>query len=422
MDPWEIRVHPESERQLSKLDLQRFLANRGVDEAFVDSPYQDGGRVLNRIGDRCVFLSPDCKCQLHREYGPLNKPQTCIDFPFSYVDTPNGTYLGLSFACSAVLENTGEPVETKRDWLEENYTRTGALRGSLERPQLTSTLAIDFDAYLAVEQALMDILSLEFIDLSQRLLTQSIFLDLLIRTFQAAREGGAGDLGLSDRQHREVESATDLDLALRVCDRYQADNWGRLLVQAAKQPYSLALQRALMGMITAFRRALIGRRSRLRTARFIAGSYFGHASRLARIRLEPLEGAFEYERFSAVKLDVSPGSYFDYLLGRYFRHSLFRKDLLLSESVFLAHRFMLMRYALIYWYAVGLCVRQGLGEADHGALREALRNVEKYYVHHSRFTAFLEQAPLLARVTESLLRSPRFPSSMVRPPVESSPP
>jgi len=92
-------------------------------------PAGDGGLpytrdlTLRRVpaeggGARCVYLDLDRRCALHVVHGPEAKPVTCRTFPFRFFDTPAGTFVGLSFACTAVLEERGELLEARRPELE----------------------------------------------------------------------------------------------------------------------------------------------------------------------------------------------------------------------------------------------------------------------------------------------------------------
>src|SRR5690606_8709140 len=100
-------------------------------------------------------------------------------------------------------------------------------------------------------------------------------------------------------------------------------------------------------------------------------------------------------------------------LTRYFRHALFRKDLLLSESVRAGHRFLLTHFALVNWYIVGLAVADGRTTATIEDFREALHNVEKYYAHHTTYTRFLETQPVVGTLVDSAIHTTRFPAAMV---------
>lgn len=416
----EIPVDDAAFERLSKLDLEKVQQGAPGQPPFVPDRKDPTKRVLCHTGEACVFLTPTRLCGLHREYGPENKPQACIDFPFRFVDTPAGTFVGVSFVCTAILEEHGTPVEDRRNELLRGLPHTTHRTQAAERPRLTKRVSIDFDAYMELEAALDEVLLLPNIELGPRLLCQSILLDLVVRTFEAARLDDPGGKGpsLSPAEREAARAATDVELVRSLTQRFRADRWGRLLLQANAAPPSMALHRAFVGLVTSFRAALVPHRSRWAAMWSIATGYVAHASRLGRIHLLPLPLPFHYRAFESVAVDMLPGSYLDHSLTRYFRHVLFRKDLLLADTLRTGHRLMLLHFALVRWYVVGMSALQGKDAPDTQLMREALRHVEKLYVHHSAFSRFLEEQPVLGSLVDSVLMNKRYAASMIHPPVK----
>lgn len=414
VDFWDIPVDERSEELLLGLDLEAAKVRGGEQPPFRESEYDKGMTVLQRSEDVCVFLCDDMKCNLHKIYGARNKPQSCIDFPFVYVDTPAGAYVGVSFACTAVLDDHGRPAEAHRGDVIRNLEVSDYVRQSGERPRLNGRVSIDFDAYLELEGALSEIGGMDRTPLRYRLLAQSMFLDVVSRTFAAARLDEGADL--DDEEFEAVSGLSDRQIVAALAARYRADRWGRLLALAAKPRPAYALHRAFIGLVTSFRQAVWRKSTRARAVAYLLRQYALHATRIGGIRLEPLAGKFDYDAFERVAIDDSVEGEFDRLLTRYFQHALFRKDLLLAETVHGGHRFLLMRYALATWYTVGFAEQEGHADATVTDVREALRNVEKVYGRHSRFQQFLERQPVLATIVESILYSQRYPASMVHPP------
>src|SRR5438552_14292145 len=58
----------------------------------------------------CVFLTAENRCGIHNHLGYGAKPQVCREFPYHFVETPDGITVGLSFACTAVLHHRGAPL------------------------------------------------------------------------------------------------------------------------------------------------------------------------------------------------------------------------------------------------------------------------------------------------------------------------
>jgi hypothetical protein len=415
-DFWEIPVDEESERRLQRHDLAAHQQRAHGQTPFVDSAFDKGGRALRRVGDFCTFLCDDRTCALHAALGPKEKPQVCIDFPYRFVDTPGGTFAGVTFACTAVRRNSGRLLVEKRDELAENYRERVHVSRTAARPRLTARLEITFEAAAELERALDDILAQPRHPLPLRLLAQSILIDLTTRAFETARAMPGAAVPLTDEERRVAGTASDVELVAALAERFRRDNWGPLLLMAQRRKPAPMVHRAFVGLVTTFRQALWRDATRARALMTLLRHYTLHAAGAAGIRLLPLERRFHYADFRTRRADLTPGSFADELLTRYFRHVLFRKDLLLAETIRAGHRFTLLHFALVRWYLTGLMAERGETVASDETVEEALLNVEKYYVLHTTFTKFLERQPVLATAVDAAIHTARFPAAMVHPP------
>src|SRR5690606_15934383 len=155
--------------------------------------------------------------------------------------------------------------------------------------QLTGRIAIDFDAYLELERALDDILALPNIALPVRLLAQAEFVDVVVRTFEAARLSiAAKGSKLTTEEKAAAAAATDVDLMRGLAERFRSDKWGRLLIRAHQKRGTPSLHRAFVGMVTTFRQAFWTRVGRVTALTRIGRSYLANAMGSSRITLMPL--------------------------------------------------------------------------------------------------------------------------------------
>ena len=104
------------------------LAEPGIRQSHsYASKKSQGYRPLKVVGERlalskapdntCVFLDSDNLCDLHGELGARAKPIVCQTYPYLFIETPDGVYTALSYACPAVLEQHGDWVEQERESL-----------------------------------------------------------------------------------------------------------------------------------------------------------------------------------------------------------------------------------------------------------------------------------------------------------------
>lgn len=80
-------------------------------------------RFALQENDACAFLERTTnKCRIHARLGAKVKPHVCRQFPFTFMDTSVGTFVGLRFNCPAVLHNRGKRLDAQKDELQELLT------------------------------------------------------------------------------------------------------------------------------------------------------------------------------------------------------------------------------------------------------------------------------------------------------------
>ncbi|MBT9583442.1 YkgJ family cysteine cluster protein [bacterium] len=102
---WDIAVEEPIRQKLEGQPLTlRVIQEHGA--ALVE---KKSGWVLN-MTPRCGFLEDDLLCGIHRHLGVEAKPNTCRLFPFILSQTPDGTYVGVSYSCTAARQNSGRSL------------------------------------------------------------------------------------------------------------------------------------------------------------------------------------------------------------------------------------------------------------------------------------------------------------------------
>ncbi len=76
-----------------------------------------------RADGTCPFLIEGL-CFIHGTFDEATKPGTCQLFPYSYVDTPEGVYLGVTYNSMASVRNIGELLTDQREKLYGYYLKT----------------------------------------------------------------------------------------------------------------------------------------------------------------------------------------------------------------------------------------------------------------------------------------------------------
>ena len=121
---WDIWIHPDLPAR-----IRPHLAQLGLSEqsAFV----AEESRVrLARGQQGCGFLSGNL-CSLHCQLGVRYKPNFCQQYPWVFVNTPDGLRVTASYTCTAVLRQVGPPLEAQRAEIEHCLAQNPAIDETL---------------------------------------------------------------------------------------------------------------------------------------------------------------------------------------------------------------------------------------------------------------------------------------------------
>src|SRR5215468_7869712 len=156
---WLIGVEDSARARLEAVDWTRLSPPLPPGPKFRPLPFAlPGGEratFARRPDGACVFLDPDERCGIHTRLGARGKPQVCREFPYSFVDTPDGVAVGVSFARTAVRAHHGHSLSAQQAEIREvlaGSTRVRRLPGPLA---LYSSVDITWAQYRPIEAALL---------------------------------------------------------------------------------------------------------------------------------------------------------------------------------------------------------------------------------------------------------------------------
>jgi Fe-S-cluster containining protein len=155
--PWKVTIDPH---QLAGIEASAAYQRR-TRPGFVPLAVEDGGfaRLAHTESGGCVFRNQEKRCSLHAELGLYGKPRGCQLFPYQPQDTPDGTYVHLSFGCPQVVAGSGRGVEEDRAHLAHvlAYRRALAPVPGVDdfTVQLTQDVSISWESYLKLEERIL---------------------------------------------------------------------------------------------------------------------------------------------------------------------------------------------------------------------------------------------------------------------------
>jgi Fe-S-cluster containining protein len=396
---WLIGVDDASHARLRDVSWPAIDPALGAEAKFVPlaAPLPGGERMTfaRAPAGGCVFLAADERCSIHRHLGAAAKPQVCREFPYTFVQTPDGVAVGVSFACTAVRAHEGRALAEQQDEITgvlAGSTRVGALPDPIV---LYSSVDITWDQYRPIEAALLEILGHDECTFPVSLLSGSALISLCVGLTQVeARARGAG--------------RPPTETLIGGLEQLAADRFRKIVAIAANARYprrpSLTPLAPLYTWLEFSRRKL----SRVGLVTALYRNYFRFRRGRGRLPDFITGGApFDIQAVQAVRFDTTPAD-IDGFLREYWSHVVFRKTLTPMHGVFRGYQTLLVLYAFMKWAAKLSALRGGRSVANATDVRDAVRLVEQRFVLHSRFADVFSLSPILTVMADRLYQQPSF--------------
>jgi Fe-S-cluster containining protein len=403
---WLIGVDAAAHAALKDVDWARHDPALGAGEKFtrLPQPLASGERMTFARGPAggCVFLSAEHRCGIHTHLGYGAKPQVCREFPYQFVETPDGIAAGLSFACSAVLNHQGAPLAHQAVAVAEVVAGSARVAKLPDPIVLYSGVDIGWAQYRRIEDGLLAILGDEAVPLPNALLAGSLLVALavsLARLDQRSMQGASGRQTL----------AGGLEELAR--DRY------RPLVDVALTvvpPRRGSL--TYLAPLTTWLQLSRDKTSRLGLVWSLYRNYFRFRRRSGRLPdLLGGEGTFDLAAVERVRFTAEDPAVAGFL-REYWRHVVARKTLTPMHGVFRGYHTMLTLYGFTKWIAKLRAHREARTETTMDDVRAAVRLVEQRFVLHAQFARVFELSPVLTLLVDRLYRERGFVPRVVLEP------
>ncbi|MBI4611558.1 MAG: YkgJ family cysteine cluster protein [Candidatus Rokubacteria bacterium] len=351
-------------------------------------------------GGSCVFLTEERRCAIHLRLGYAEKPQVCREFPYSFVETPDGIAVGLSFACTAVRGHQGQPLGERVAEIREVLAGSYRVQRVQEPILLYSGLDIGWDDYRPIERALLDLLGREDVPLLQALLAGTVLITLAV--------------GLAEIERRAAARGEPARESLRGgLEGLRADGYRGVLEVAARLRYPRRASLAYLAPLYTWVEL-----SRTRRSRFaIVWSLYRNYWRFRRGRgwlADFVTGGAALDLASVSKVRFSTGdAETEQFLRRYWSHVLWRKTLTPVHGVFRGYHTLLALWAFMKWCAKLRAHAAGRAETTLEDVKDAVCLVEQRFVLHAQFARLYTLSPVLTVMADRLYQRPTFARAAV---------
>lgn len=396
---WLIGVDARARARLGNVDWSRVDPARGTGEKFVRLPLPlltgETHTFARTPGGRCIFLTEENRCAIHLRLGYPEKPQVCKEFPYSFVETPDGVAVGLSFACTAVRghhgRSLGEQVAEVREVLAGSYRVQ-----RVEEPiRLSSGLDIGWGDYLPIERGLLDLLGREDIPVSRALLAGSVLITLAAELVAVERRAGARGEPASQTLRGALETL-------------RAEGYRRVLGIAARLGYPRRASLAYLAPLYTWLELSRTEPSRLTIVWSLYRNYWRFHRGRGRLP-DFITGGASFNLASVAKVRLSTENpETDQFLRRYWSHVLWRKTLTPMHGVSRGYHTLLALWAFMKWSAKLRAHAAGRAETTLEDVQDAVRLVEERFVLHAQFARLYTLSPVLTVMMDRLYQRPTF--------------
>ena len=358
-------------------------------------PGGERATFARRDDGACAFLETDARCGIQTRLGAPAKPQVCREFPYSFVDTPDGVAVGVSFACTAVRAHRGRPLAEQQAEIREVLVGSTRVRRLPDPLVLYASVDITWAQYRPIEAALLALLGHDECTLPTALLAGSVLITLCVGLSQ-----------VEARARREGRAPTET--LVGGLAQLEADRYRRVLAVAAQARYPSRPRLTPLAPLYTWLEFSRRRPSRLGLVWALYRNFFRF--RRGRGRLPDwITGGppFEIAAVQAVRFDATAPD-IDEFLREYWRHVIFRKTLTPLHGVFRGYQTMLVLYAFTKWAAKLTALRRGRDTVTLADVKDAVRLIEQRFVLHARFADVFALSPMLTVMADRLYQDPAF--------------
>lgn len=406
---WLIGVDDASHARLETVDWQRHDPSLPAGPKFrkLPLPLLSGETITfaRTPQGACVFLDPQAKCSIHRHFGYDTKPQVCREFPYSFVETPDGVAVGVSFACTAVRGHHGQALADQQSEIQNVLGGSSRVHTVPDPITLYSGVDIDWQEYRRIESAVLDVLGRTDQRLPVALMAGSVLVTVSVGLCQVERRARAQ--GGTPRETLESGLA-----------QLKSEGYRRLFDIAAGVRYPRRASSAYLAPLHAWLRL-----SRRRTPRFalvaaLYADYFKFRSFRGTIPdLVTNQGRIDLAAVQRVRFETDATDV-DAFLREYWSHVVFRKTLTPMHGVFRGYHTLLALYGFTKWAAKLHAVRHGRLATTLDDVKEAVRLVEQRFVLHAQFVNVFSLSAVLTVMADRLYAQPSFvPAAVLEPDV-----
>ncbi len=390
---WDIHIDQKRKDSLAQKDWVKSLSQDP--EVCAHQPLfkivgQDNHWLIQRKGGSCSFLDDHLLCTIHATEGLDAKPLVCQQYPNVYYRTPRGIEVILDYSCPEVVRNSGEMVtpEAIAKTLPREYVQDVG-----PKFRLSSTIDLQWEAYLRLEEALLEILKVP-VPYETRILC----LNELTRELSS-------QLG-----NREAATANDVN---EIVTRLLANGMEQLLSKIARGPSNTSKRDLYLAILLHWVESTLSGEvghAPLRSGQVIK-NILKQWKEIGEHTFVVFKFRVSFNQMRAVHFDAQAEP-LDDAFARYMRYQI--KTLVGAGKIPITRRLAITatNFALVKWLSRAHAAANGRTQVVLDDVVFAIKTVEKF-LSYRLFNKLSEQPTLLSNYINFLFENPTLPNTML---------
>lgn len=402
---WFIGLDDKSYAQLVELDWSDKSPELADKQLFqlLPKPLLTGEQyTFSRTKDNnCVFLLPNNRCQIHAQFGFDAKAQVCKEFPFHFMETPDGTVIGLSFACTAVQQQNGLPLDNQFDEIDRIY-RTHYRKHRIKEPiSLYSGIDISWVEYKFIESSLLQILNDPAYPFETSLIAGSILINVCISMKEVER--------LAERENKPPQETMRGAL-----NKLQFDRFKHIFDIALKVKKAKKISRGGLAPFISWIEFVSQKQSRFALLFNFYRNYLKYRSGRGNVSTHFTNGTeINLKELDKIEFDLTQPELSEYL-RRYFSHVIFRKNLIPAHGIFRGYYTLLAFYGIGKLIAKASAAKQNRSKVELVDLQTAVSTLDTEIILHSQFSRLFSVSPYITLLVDRLYLQPQYPQIIIQ--------
>ncbi|MFB3895083.1 MAG: YkgJ family cysteine cluster protein [bacterium] len=402
---WFIGLDDQSYARLVELDWSDKVPELAAKQLFqlLPKPLLTGEQyTFCKIKDTaCVFLLPDNRCQIHAQFGFDAKAQVCKEFPFHFMDTPDGTVVGLSFACTAVQQHRGQPVDTQFDEIGRIYQSHYRKHHLKEPITLYSGIDISWSEYKIIESALLQILNDSAYPFETGLIAGSILINVCISMKEVEK--------MAKQENKPAK-----ETMLGALNKLQFDRFKHIFDIAVKAKTAKKISRGGLAPFISWMEFVSQKQSRFALLFNFYKNYLKYRSGRGNVSTHFTDGTqINLKELDKIEFDLTQPELNKYL-RRYFSHVIFRKNLIPAHGVFRGYYTLLAFYGMGKLIAKASAAKHRRTRVELDDLQHAAATLDTEIVLHSQFSRLFTVSPYITLLVDRLYLQPQYPQIIIQ--------